>query len=171
MTVPVGDAEVPLLFSAGRTGGYQVHVAWPGSPPAVTSLEAGPSLNQEAVVGHDGVVTTVFQLAVGGRYVIAVAEASRAGWTSPTVISTSEDHNAWDPRRLRDQPRPALPGGPRAPGPRGGRVVDLDQVFPAARATPLVMTRFGQSGSIEDLHRHHGIDTDGIVRAALDLTV
>lgn len=72
-------------------------MAWPGSPPVVTSLEARPALNQEAVVGHDGVVTTVFQLPVGGRYVIAVAEASRAGWTSPTMISTSEDHNAWDP--------------------------------------------------------------------------
>jgi pyruvate dehydrogenase E1 component len=71
----------------------------------------------------------------------------------------------------------------------------LDQVLPASRATPLVtvldghphtlaflagvnrvpsrtlgVTRFGQSGSLEDVYRHHGIDTDGIVRAALDLT-
>nr|WP_053212550.1 transketolase C-terminal domain-containing protein [Streptomyces antibioticus] len=70
----------------------------------------------------------------------------------------------------------------------------LDQVFPADRATPLVtvldghphtlaflgtihdtpvttlgVTRFGQSGSIEDVYRHHGIDTDSIVAAALDL--
>ncbi|MFB4307174.1 pyruvate dehydrogenase [Actinomadura sp. GTD37] len=70
----------------------------------------------------------------------------------------------------------------------------LDQAFPAARATPLVtvldghphtlaflaginnvpcatlgVTDFGQSGSIDDLYRHHGIDTDSIVRAALDL--
>ncbi|WP_210588158.1 pyruvate dehydrogenase [Streptomyces sp. GESEQ-35] len=71
----------------------------------------------------------------------------------------------------------------------------LDQVFPADRATPLVtvldghphtltflatvnrvpttalgVTRFGQSGSLEDVYRHHGIDADSIVRAALDLT-
>lgn len=71
----------------------------------------------------------------------------------------------------------------------------LDQVFPAERATPLVtvldghphtlaflatvnhvrhsglgVTRFGQSGSIEDVYRYHGLDTDSIVRAALDLT-
>ncbi|MGJ6968596.1 transketolase-like TK C-terminal-containing protein [Streptosporangium sp. G11] len=71
----------------------------------------------------------------------------------------------------------------------------LDQVFPASRATPLVtvldghphtlaflagiqrvplrtlgVTRFGQSGSLEDVYRHHGIDTDSVVRAALDLT-
>jgi pyruvate dehydrogenase E1 component len=70
----------------------------------------------------------------------------------------------------------------------------LDQVFPAARATPLVtvldghphtlaflgtvnrvpvstlgVTRFGQSGSLEDVYRYHGLDTDSIVRAALDI--
>ncbi|MFE5393047.1 pyruvate dehydrogenase [Streptomyces sp. NPDC056568] len=71
----------------------------------------------------------------------------------------------------------------------------LDQVFPAERATPLVtvldghphtlaflatvhhvpsrrlgVTRFGQSGSLDEVYRHHGIDTDSIVGAALDLT-
>lgn len=70
----------------------------------------------------------------------------------------------------------------------------LDQVFPASRATPLVtvldghphtlaflaginrvparhlgVTTFGQSGSLEDVHRVHGLDADTIVRAALDL--
>ncbi|MET8979293.1 pyruvate dehydrogenase [Streptomyces sp. NPDC004539] len=71
----------------------------------------------------------------------------------------------------------------------------LDQVLPPDRATPLVtvldghphtlaflatvnrvptsalgVTRFGQSGSIEDVYRHHGLDADSIVGAALDLT-
>ena len=70
----------------------------------------------------------------------------------------------------------------------------LDQAFPAARATPLVtvldghphtlaflaainrvphaalgVAQFGQSGSLEDLYRYNGIDTDSIIRAALDL--
>ncbi|MGA6155120.1 transketolase-like TK C-terminal-containing protein [Stenotrophomonas sp. NPDC087984] len=70
----------------------------------------------------------------------------------------------------------------------------LDQIFPAERTTPLVtvldghphtlsflgtiqntpvttlgVTRFGQSGAIEDVYRYHGIDSDGIVAAALDL--
>jgi pyruvate dehydrogenase E1 component len=70
----------------------------------------------------------------------------------------------------------------------------LDQAFPASRATPLVtvldghphtlaflatinrvphaalgVAQFGQSGSIEDLYRYNGIDTDAIIRAALDL--
>jgi pyruvate dehydrogenase E1 component len=70
----------------------------------------------------------------------------------------------------------------------------LDQAFPAARAAPLVsvldghphtlaflatinrvphaalgVAQFGQSGSVEDLYRYNGIDTDSIIRAALDL--
>jgi pyruvate dehydrogenase E1 component len=70
----------------------------------------------------------------------------------------------------------------------------LDQAFPATRAAPLVtvldghphtlaflatinrvphaplgVAQFGQSGSIEDLYRDNGIDTDSIIRAALDL--
>jgi len=71
----------------------------------------------------------------------------------------------------------------------------LDQVLPADRATPLVtvldghphtlsflatvnrvattalgVTRFGQSGALEDVYRYHGLDADSIVRASLDLT-
>jgi pyruvate dehydrogenase E1 component len=70
----------------------------------------------------------------------------------------------------------------------------LEQAFPAARATPLVtvldghphtlaflatvnhvplaalgVAQFGQSGSIDDLYRYNGIDTDSIIRAVLDL--
>ncbi|MCM2387260.1 transketolase-like TK C-terminal-containing protein [Streptomyces albipurpureus] len=71
----------------------------------------------------------------------------------------------------------------------------LDQAFPVDRAAPLVtvldghphtlaflstihqvplrtlgVTRFGQSGSLEEVYRYHRIDTDSIIRAALDLT-
>ncbi|WP_416979675.1 transketolase-like TK C-terminal-containing protein [Streptomyces sp. T028] len=70
----------------------------------------------------------------------------------------------------------------------------LDQVLPAERATPLVtlvdghphtlaflgtvnnvpvttlgVSRFGQSGALDDVYRYHHIDTDSVVRAALDL--
>jgi pyruvate dehydrogenase E1 component len=70
----------------------------------------------------------------------------------------------------------------------------LDHVFPRSRATPLVtvldghphtlaflatinhvpssslgVTRFGQSGSLEDVYRYHGIDVDSIVRAGLNV--
>ena len=33
----------------------------------------------------------------------------------------------------------------------------------------LGVTRFGQAGDVEDVYRYHGIDTDGIVRAALNV--
>ncbi|ART72818.1 pyruvate dehydrogenase [Mycobacterium dioxanotrophicus] len=70
----------------------------------------------------------------------------------------------------------------------------LDQIFPADRAAPMVtvldghphtlafltginnvagaalgVSRFGQVGSLDDVYRYHGIDTDSIVSAALDL--
>ncbi|WP_055479450.1 transketolase-like TK C-terminal-containing protein [Sphaerimonospora mesophila] len=70
----------------------------------------------------------------------------------------------------------------------------LDQAFPAERAAPLVtvldghphtlaflsavhrvpitslgVTDFGRSGSIEDVYRHHRLDTDSIIQAALDV--
>jgi pyruvate dehydrogenase E1 component len=70
----------------------------------------------------------------------------------------------------------------------------LEQVFPPSRATPLVtvvdghphtlaflptinrvrgtalgVTRFGQSGGLDDVYRYHGIDVDSIVCAALDV--
>lgn len=71
----------------------------------------------------------------------------------------------------------------------------LDQLFPADRATPMVtvldghphtlaflagirqvpltalgVSGFGQAGDLPDVYRYHGIDTDSIVRAALDIT-
>ncbi|AMO63856.1 pyruvate dehydrogenase E1 component AceE_1 [Mycolicibacterium phlei] len=70
----------------------------------------------------------------------------------------------------------------------------LDQLFPADRATPIVtvldghphtlaflaginrvradflgVADFGQSGDLADVYRYHGIDTDSIVRSALDV--
>ncbi|MBO0979893.1 pyruvate dehydrogenase [Microbacterium sp. SD291] len=72
----------------------------------------------------------------------------------------------------------------------------LDQIFPADRAVPQVtvidghphtlaflsginnvparnlgVSRFGQAGDVDDVYRYHGIDTDSIVRAALDMKI
>jgi pyruvate dehydrogenase E1 component len=80
-------------------------------------------------------------------------------------------------------------------GRAAGETWILDAAFPARRAAPMVtaldghphtlaflagihqvraahlgVTRFGQSGDLHDVHRHHGLDTDSIVRAALDLS-
>jgi pyruvate dehydrogenase E1 component len=43
----------------------------------------------------------------------------------------------------------------------------------AVNATPIAslgVQDFGQSGDVEDLYRHYGIDAETIVGAALDLT-
>lgn len=70
----------------------------------------------------------------------------------------------------------------------------LDAAFPARRAAPMVtvldghphslaflaginqvraahlgVTRFGQSGDLDEVYRYHGLDTDAIVRAGLGL--
>jgi pyruvate dehydrogenase E1 component len=37
-------------------------------------------------------------------------------------------------------------------------------------AVTLGVTKFGQSGDLEDVYRYHGIDADSIVRAVLDIT-
>ncbi|WP_273735401.1 transketolase-like TK C-terminal-containing protein [Mycolicibacterium septicum] len=80
---------------------------------------------------------------------------------------------------------------------QGRRTADtwiLDQLLPADRATPIVsvldghphtlaflaniqhvpltalgVSGFGQAGALEDVYRYHGIDTDSIVAAALDI--
>ena len=97
-------------------------------------------------------------------------------------------------RRRRDQPGPAvpLPAGPAGAG-RGIAWI-LDSVFPAERATPMVtvldghphtlaflagvhrvaaahlgVRSFGQSGDLDSVYRLHGLDTDTVVGAALDL--
>ena len=71
----------------------------------------------------------------------------------------------------------------------------LDQLLPADRATPMVtvldghphtlaflatvnrvastslgVSNFGQVGSLDEVYKHHRIDTDSIVGAALDVT-
>ena len=99
-------------------------------------------------------------------------------------------------RRLRDQPRPAVPARCRpAQGLGAGDDLDPRRAVPgrpgraaghrarrppahagvpgrrstACRATCLGVSAFGQSGALDDLYRHHGIDADAIVGAALDL--
>ena len=68
------------------------------------------------------------------------------------------------------------PGVPRLPGHAAGhraRRAPAHALVPrhgqrGADAT-LGVTRFGQSGALDEVYRYNGIDADGIVRAALDL--
>ena len=85
--------------------------------------------------------------------------------------------------------------GGRGPGTNGtGESWILDAAFPARRAAPLVtlldghphtlaflagihgvraahlgVTRFGQSGDLDSVYRHHGLDAGSVVAAALDV--
>jgi pyruvate dehydrogenase E1 component len=129
----------------------------------------------------DPVVTIVAMGAVVPEALAAGERLEQAGVRADVVCVTSPDllYRAADARQ----------------GHGSGPSWILDQIFPNERATPLVtvldghphtlaflanvnrvpvvslgVTRFGQSGSIDDVYRYHGLDSDSIVRAALDLT-
>ena len=112
---------------------------------------------------------------------LAAAERlSQAGLRADVVCVTSPGllFDAWQARQGRST----------------GETWILDQLFPADHATPLVtvldghphtlaflaniqqvratalgVSRFGQVGSLDEVYRYHGIDTDSIVCAALDV--
>ena len=117
---------------------------------------------------------------------LAAAERLEAAGTPADVVCVTSPGLLF--RALRARQGLGEPGSPL------GEPWILEQAFPAARATPLVtvldghphtlsflatvnqvphaalgVAQFGQSGSIEDLYRYNGIDTDSIIRAALDL--
>ena len=95
---------------------------------------------------------------------------------------------------LPDLGRPRLPRSPGAAGLGEGDYAILDVLFPAQRRAPIVAVLdghphtlaflsavrcvpianlgvhdFGQSGDVQDLYKHFGIDTETIIGAALDL--
>ena len=116
---------------------------------------------------------------------LAAAERLEAAGVSANVVCVTSPGLMFRALRARQG---AAQGSPP------GEPWILEQAFPAARATPLVtvldghphtlsflatvnrvphaalgVAQFGQSGSVEDLYRYNGIDTDSIIRAALDL--
>lgn len=129
----------------------------------------------------DGTQITI--AAMGAMMTEALAAADRleqVGVRADVLCVTSPGllFQAWQARQGRD----------------GGESWILEQLLPADRATPLVtvldghphtlsflgninqvhitalgVSRFGQAGALEDVYRYHGIDTDSIVSAALDL--
>ncbi|MGH3196402.1 MAG: transketolase-like TK C-terminal-containing protein [Streptosporangiaceae bacterium] len=117
---------------------------------------------------------------------LAAAERLEAAGTPADVVCVTSPGLLFRALRARQ----GLQGHGQPPG----EPWILEQAFPAARAIPLVtvldghphtlsflatinqvphaalgVAQFGQSGSIEDLYRYNGIDTDSIIRAALDL--
>src|SRR3979409_2312495 len=76
---------------------------------------------------------------------------------------------------------PAGPARAKRGPPRAGGIVTVIDGHPAAlgwlgsvrghKVEALGVEQFGQTGSIGDLYRHHGIDANAIIDAAESLTV
>jgi pyruvate dehydrogenase E1 component len=191
------DAEWCLLASLARLGK-------PDGSSAYLRLSTRPVSQQLAGVPADPAARERRRRqVVAGAYLLRRAENAKVtiaamGALIPTALAAAD--------RLESSGVPVDVINVTSPGllfralraRRGqeeGETWILDQVFSAARATPMVtvldghphtlaflgginrvphtalgVTRFGQSGSIDDLYRLYGIDTDSIIRAALDLT-
>ncbi|OJU83919.1 MAG: pyruvate dehydrogenase [Solirubrobacterales bacterium 70-9] len=153
------DAKARELRRRDALGGGYLLRAAIGGPPAVTLAAMGVSV-PEACAAHD--------------------ELSAGGIAADLVVLTSADLVF---RALRAR---------QGLGDADARV--LDRIFPQERAAPLVsvldghphalaflaavndtpiaplgVDDFGQSGDVEDLYRHFGIDAETIVGAAVDL--
>jgi len=190
------DVEWTLLAALARLGrpdGGSAYLRL-STRPVDQSLAAVPSdpaarerRRRQVVAGgyplrrRDGAVLTV--AVMGAMVTEALAAADRleqVGVPADVVCVTSPDLLF---RALRARQ-----------GRQDGASWILEQLFPARRPTPLVtlldghphtlaflaavhgvpsallgVTGFGQSGSLADVYRYHGIDSDAVVRAALDL--
>lgn len=190
------DTEWTLLASLARLGkpdGTSAYLRMSTRPvdQAMAAIPTDPAARErrrrQVVAGayplrrRDGAKVTI--AAMGAVVPEALAAADRleaAGTIADVICVTSPDllYRAVRARQGHEQAESWI----------------LDQVFAGDRATPLVtvldghphtlsflatinrvpttalgVTRFGQSGSLEDVYRHHGLDADSIVRAALDL--
>ena len=130
---------------------------------------------------RDGAVVTIAAMgAMVSEALMAADRLEQVGVVADVVCVTSPDLLF---RALRSRQ-----------GHQDGSSWILEQLFPARRATPLVtlldghphtlaflaavhgvpsallgVSGFGQSGSLAEVYRYHGIDSDAVVRAALDL--
>jgi pyruvate dehydrogenase E1 component len=165
----------------------QALAAVPADPAARArrrrQVVAGAYLLRAAVLDDPGGAPAVTVAAMGATVPEALAAADRLaglGHAADVVCVTSPG---------------LLFAAVQARGGRGdGESWVLDAAFPARRAAPLVtlldghphslaflagihgvraahlgVTRFGQSGDLASVYRHHGIDADAVVGAALDV--
>jgi pyruvate dehydrogenase E1 component len=190
------DVEWTLLASIaqlGRPGGRSAYLRL-STRPVDQSLAAIPEdpaarerRRRQVVAGgyplrrRVGAEATI--AAMGAMVSEALAAADRleqAGVPADVICVTSPGllFHAWQARQGR----------------QSGESWILDQLFPAERATPMVtvldghphtlaflanirqvrltalgVSGFGQAGALDDVYCYHGIDTDSIVRAALDI--
>jgi pyruvate dehydrogenase E1 component len=190
------DTEWTLLASLSRLGrpdGSSAYLRLSTRPvdQALAAVPADPAARErrrrQVVAGayalqrHAGATVTIVAMGAVVPEALAAGERLAAAGNPADVICITSPDLLYRAVRARQ-------------GHQDAESWILDQVFPPDRATPLVtvldghphtlaflatinrvrtsalgVTRFGQSGSIEDVYRYHGLDTDSIVRAALDL--
>src|SRR5258707_6659650 len=138
-----------------------------------------PRPNAEVVIGYTGAVAPQAIEAIGllgesrrdvGLLAITSADRLHAGWTAARKIR--RDH--------RGLPHLSHIEKLLAPLPRECGIVTVIDGHPATlgwlgsvrghRVEALGVEQFGQTGSIDDLYRHHGIDANAIIDAAESLT-
>ncbi|GAA4323075.1 pyruvate dehydrogenase [Klenkia terrae] len=190
------DTEWCLLASLGRLGrpdGTSAYLRLSTRPvdQTLASVPEDPAARErrrrQVVAGAyalrrvtDPSVTVVTMGALVPEALVAADRLAGLGHPADVVVVTSPGllFRALQARRGQDDAPTAV----------------LDQAFPAERATPMVtvldghphtlaflagvhrvpavhlgVTRCGQSGDLASVYAHHGIDTDAVVAAALDL--
>jgi pyruvate dehydrogenase E1 component len=138
-----------------------------------------PGPNAEAIVAYTGTVAPEAIEAVGmlgesrrdvGLLAITSADRLHAGWTAARKMRRDRQH----PHFLSHIEKLL------SPLPRDCGIVTVLDGHPAAlgwigavcghRMEALGVEHFGQTGTIDDLYRHHGIDANAIIDAAESLT-
>jgi pyruvate dehydrogenase E1 component len=190
------DTEWCLLAAlgqVGKAGGSSAYLRLSTRPvdQSLAAVPADPAARErrrrQVVAGAyalrraEGAAVTVVAMGAVVTEALAAAERLAAqGFPADVIVVTSPGllFRALQSRRGLDDADSAV----------------LDVVFPAERARPMVtaldghphtlafltgvrrvpgthlgVTRFGQSGDLESVYRHHGLDADTIVGAALDL--
>lgn len=191
------DVEWTLLASMsqlGRPGGKSAYLRLSTKPidqqlAAVPEDPAARERRRRQVVAGGYMLRTAARpfatiVAMGAMVPEALAASERlaAQGTPVDVICVTSPGLLYDALQGRNGQNPEAPSW------------ILDQILPSGRAVPMVtvldghphtlaflagvhqvksrnlgVDTFGQAGGLEDVYRYHGIDTDSIVRAVLDL--
>jgi pyruvate dehydrogenase E1 component len=137
-----------------------------------------PGENCEAVIAYTGAVAPEAIEAIG------LIGESRRDIGLLAITSADRLHSGWTAARRMRRHRRGLPLSHieklLAPLPRDCGIVTVIDGHPAAlgwlgsvrghRVEALGVEHFGQTGTIDDLYRHHGIDANAIIDAAESLT-
>lgn len=190
------DVEWTLLASMARLGrpnGTSAYLRLSTRPvdQQLADVPADPAARERRrkqvvaggypIVRRDGAVVTIVAMGAVMTEALAAAERLRSAGIASDVVCITSPGLLFEAMQAR----------------QGRGTADswiLDQLFPANRATPIVtvldghphtlaflagvnrvhhialgVSRYGQVGSLDEVYRYHGLDTDSIVAAALDV--